>query len=120
MKKFNIILLVLNIISLLGVAYIYNDSNNKIDGLWAAYMYPTPHWVDPRLNVERERRNKAHEIFHPRKDDFKNTKGSAKIIGEEMNMDSYLKRYRDEKRELQKAIAEKKYEKALRILSSNF
>ena len=40
--------------------------------------------------------------------------------GQEPNMDSYFKRYLDEKRELQKAIAEKKYEKALRILSSNF
>lgn len=62
----------------------------------------------------------AREIYHPRKDDFKNTKGTAKFIGEEENMDSYLKRYRDEKQELQKAIAEKKYEKALRILSRNF
>ncbi|MGC6415051.1 MAG: hypothetical protein ACON5K_10145 [Bacteroidia bacterium] len=120
MKKLNIILLVLNIISLLGLAYIYNDSNNKIDGLWAAYMYPTPHWRDPRLNVELERRNMAREIYHPRKDDFKNTEGSARFIGEEKNMDSYLKKYHDEKRELQEAIGSKKYEKALRILSRNF
>lgn len=118
MKKLNLILLVSNILSLSGIAYLNYDLNKKIDRLWVAHIAGPP-TSNSRVNYEMALRKSMQIQLHPF--DWQNEEEDGFKDGDEKRTSSYyFNKYSEQKTKLSKAISNKEYEEALKILSSNF